>query len=172
MHHFARRTAGIIAAVAVVTLFAAGCDKDKDKDAKSETGMTTSAEMTNGGASETKIATRDGSEVTISGDFLTKYTELGGETGPMGTPSGPEKEAPGGGMEQEFAGGAIYSSPATGTHVVWGEIRKAWEADGGPDGKLGYPTTDEVTMTDGGQKSEFTGGSITFVDGKTTVTPK
>ncbi|QLY32720.1 esterase [Nocardia huaxiensis] len=179
MHHFARRTAGIIAAVSLVTVFAAGCDKD-DKDGKSETGMatmtTTMAPMTDhdhdetGEAKETKIATRNG-EIEVSGDFLAKYNELGGPTGALGMPTGEDEDAPGGGKYQDFAGGAIYSSPATGTHVVWGEIRKAWDENGGPGGKLGYPTTDEMDIADGKQ-SDFTGGTITWVDNQITVTEK
>ncbi|MFC9996634.1 LGFP repeat-containing protein [Nocardia sp. NPDC127526] len=179
MHHFARRTAGIIAAVAVATTFAAGCDKDSDKDSKSDASMTTTTEMApasepmgeTGGASETKIATRDGSEIAVTGDFLAKYNELGGESGPLGAPTGPEQDAPGGGKVQEFTGGAVYASSATGTHVVWGEIRKAWDENGGPGGKLGYPTTDETDIP-GGKQSEFTGGTITWVDEKITVTEK
>ncbi|WP_067535913.1 LGFP repeat-containing protein [Nocardia crassostreae] len=178
MHHFARRTAGIIAAVAVATTFAAGCDKDSDKDSKSDASMTTT-EMApasepmgeTGGASETKIATRDGSEIAVTGDFLAKYNELGGESGPLGAPTGPEQDAPGGGKVQEFTGGAVYATSATGTHVVWGEIRKAWNENGGPGGKLGYPTTDETDIP-GGKQSDFTGGTITWVDQQITVTEK
>ncbi|MBL1076024.1 esterase [Nocardia sp. 2] len=179
MHHFARRTAGIIAAVAIVTMFTAGCSKD-DKDGKSDTGMATvtttmpatsehADDHESGEASETKIATRDG-EVEVEGAILAKYNELGGVTGPLGDPTGPHQDAPGGGKVQEFAGGAIYYSPA-GTHVVWGEIAKAWDANGGPAGKLGYPTTDEFDIP-GGKQSDFTGGTITWVDNKITVTEK
>ncbi|WP_067703325.1 LGFP repeat-containing protein [Nocardia jejuensis] len=176
MHQFARRsTAGIIAAVAVVTMCAAGCSKDKDKDVKSDTGMATTTEMAVGTttehATETKIATRDGGEIAVAGDFLAKYTELGGPTGPLGMPTGAQQDAAGGGKWQEFDGGVIVTGPSTGIHVVWGEIRKAWEADGGPGGPLGYPTSDETDIT-GGKQSEFTGGSISWVGGQTTVTSK
>lgn len=178
MRHSARLTAGIIAAIALVTVSAAGCTKDKnDKDFKSDSGaVTTSVTMpaTGGessGATETKMATRDGGEIPAAADFLAKYTELGGESGPLGKTIGPERTAPGGGKMQEFDGGTLYFSPATGTHVVWGEIAKAWEEQGGPAGALGYPTSDEVDVN-GGKQSEFTGGSIAWVDGVTTVTRK
>ncbi|WP_327142018.1 LGFP repeat-containing protein [Nocardia sp. NBC_01327] len=177
MHTFARRTAGIIAAVAVVTLFTAGCDKD-NKDSKSDTTttvvVTTTEQPTTGGettgATETKIATRDG-EIAVGGTVLAKYNEFKGEAGPLGAPTGPEQDTPGGGISQEFAGGAICSSPTTGTHVVWGEIRKAWDENGGPGGKLGYPTSDETDIP-GGKQSEFTGGNITWVNGQTSVNEK
>lgn len=179
MHTFARRSAGFIAAVAIVTLFVTGCSKDKDKDSKSD-GATTSAMATTtaaehaggetGGATETKIATRNG-DIAIGGDFLAKFTAMGGESGPLGAPTANEMDAAGGGKIQEFTGGAIVSSPTTGIHVVWGEIRKAWEENGGPGGKLGYPTSDETDIT-GGKQSEFTGGSVTWVDNKTTVNEK
>ncbi|MFI1911803.1 LGFP repeat-containing protein [Nocardia sp. NPDC020380] len=182
MHHFARRTAGIIAALALVTALGAACDKDKDnKDNKSSatsTSMTanstteapaTSAEA--GGATETKIATPGGGEIAVAGGILDKYNQMGGVTSPLGLPTGPATDAPDGGKVQEFDGGAIYSSPTHGTHVVWGEIRKAWEADGGAGGKLGFPTSDEYDIP-GGKQSDFSGGSITWVNGQTTVTQK
>ncbi|MGV9414488.1 LGFP repeat-containing protein [Nocardia sp. NPDC003693] len=201
MHHFARRSAGIVAAAALITVMVAGCSKDKeDKDFKSDGATSTSVmapapatteehdddhsgtsapETTTaapetsatGGAMETKIATRNGGEIAVAGAFLAKYTELGGATGPLGEPRGPEREAPGGGKMQEFEGGAIYSSPETGTHVVWGEIRKAWDGQGGPGGELGYPTSDETTVP-GGKQSEFEDGSISWVDGNITITEK
>ncbi|APA95899.1 LGFP repeat-containing protein [Nocardia seriolae] len=168
MHHFARRTAGLIAALAVVTALGAGCDKDKDKNSASAT--TTTAAATETHTAETKISTPNG-EITVAGGVLEKYNQMGGATSPLGMPTGPAKDAPDGGMVQEFDGGAIYSSPTHGTHVVWGEIRKAWEENGGATGKLGYPTSDEFDIA-GGKQSDFSGGSITWIDNKTTVTEK
>ncbi|MFE3255109.1 LGFP repeat-containing protein [Nocardia sp. NPDC059091] len=173
MHHFARRTAGIIAALAVVTAFGAGCSKDDKNSASSTTSTTTAAAPARDDthAAETKIATRDGAEVAVAGGILDKYNHMGGATGTLGMPTGPATDAPDGGMVQEFDGGAIYFSPADGTHVVWGEIRKAWDEQGGASGKLGYPASDEYDIT-GGKQSDFSGGSITWVDNETTVTEK
>ena len=66
--------------------------------------------------------------------------------------------------------------PAAGFPIEWieinsGEIRKAWEENGGPHGRLGYPISDEKDIP-GGKQSDFTGGTITWVDGTITVTPK
>ncbi|MEU6579525.1 esterase [Nocardia sp. NPDC046763] len=173
MHHFVRRTAGIIAALAVVTALGAGCSKDDDKNSASSTTSTTTAAAPAGDthAAETKMATRDGAEITVVGGILEKYNQMGGATGTLGMPTGPAQDAPDGGMVQEFNGGAIYSSPTLGTHVVWGEIRKAWDDQGGASGKLGYPASDEYDIT-GGKQSDFSGGSIAWVDNETTVTEK
>ncbi|WP_433562999.1 LGFP repeat-containing protein [Nocardia sp. CA-151230] len=171
MHDFARRAAGAIAALVVVTALGAGCSKDDNTNSASSTTSTTAAAPAGGGthAAETKMATRDGAE--IAGGILEKYNQMGGATGTLGVPTGPATDAPDGGMVQEFGGGAIYSSPTHGTHVVWGEIRKAWDDQGGASGELGYPTSDEYDIT-GGKQSDFSGGSITWVDNETTVTEK
>lgn len=173
MHHFARRTAGAIAVLAVVTALGAGCGKDDNKNSASSTTSTTAAATTGDDthAAETKMATRDGAEIAIAGGILDQYNQMGGATGTLGKPTGPAMDAPDGGMMQEFDGGAIYSSPADGAHVVWGEIRKAWDDQGGVSGRLGYPTSDEYDIT-GGKQSDFSGGSITWVDNETTVTEK
>ncbi|MET8423982.1 esterase [Nocardia sp. NPDC004860] len=172
MHHFARRTAGAIAVLAVVTALGAGCSKDDDKNSASTSTTTAAAPAGDDThAAETKMATRDGAEIAVAGGILDKYNQMGGATGALGMPTGPAMDGPGGGMVQEFDGGGIYFSSAHGTHVVWGEIRKAWDDQGGAGGTLGYPTSDEYDIT-GGKQSDFSGGSITWVDNETTVTEK
>ncbi|MEV6431314.1 esterase [Nocardia sp. NPDC051463] len=178
MHHFARRTAGLTAVLATgALLLAAGCSKDDDKDSTHAAMTTTSMAMghmeehTAGAAEETKIATQNG-EITISGEILEKYTATGGPTGPLGAPLEALETASNDGKYQDFTGGTIYWSKDTGSHIVWGEIRKAWEDNGGANGKLGYPTSDEKDIAGGGKESDFSGGTITWADGKTTVTPK
>ncbi|MGN7148331.1 Ig-like domain-containing protein, partial [Arthrobacter sp. SAFR-179] len=49
-----------------------------------------------------------------------------------------------GGVYQNYQGGAIIWSPATGPHISVGAIRGLWAATGFEGGRLGYPTTDEV----------------------------
>ncbi|MCA0146874.1 L,D-transpeptidase family protein [Blastococcus sp. LR1] len=59
------------------------------------------------------------------------------------------------------ASATAYSSPATGTHHVVGSILQRYLALGGPAGKLGYPTTDELaTPVPGGRYNLFQGGAI------------
>lgn len=181
MHHFARRTAGLTVVLAAgALLLAAGCSKDDDKDSKPASMTTTSMpsmpmghmeeEHTAGAVEETKIATQGG-DIAVAGEILEKYTATGGPTGPLGAPLEALETAPNDGKYQDFTGGTIFWSKDTGSHIVWGEIRKAWEDNGGANGKLGYPTSDEQDIA-GGKESDFSGGTITWVDGKTTVTPK
>ncbi|QIS06071.1 esterase [Nocardia brasiliensis] len=178
MHHFARRTAGYTALLAAAGLIVAGCSKDEDKndDNAAASVTATSAAMhsgdehASGAAEETKIATQGG-EVTVSGDIFDKYMQSGGPTGALGAPLEAQESGPEEGKYQDFAGGTVYKAKDGQAHIVWGEIRKAWEENGGAQGKLGYPTSDEKDIA-GGKESDFTGGTITWVDGKTTVTMK
>jgi uncharacterized protein with LGFP repeats len=177
MHHFARRTAGFTAVLAAsALLLTAGCSKnDEDKNSAS-TVTITSAAMEHGeghmagAAAETKIVTQGG-DITVSGTIFDKYVQTGGPTGPLGPPLQAQEDGPNDGKYQDFTGGTIYWSKDAGSRIVWGEIRKAWEENGGANGTLGYPTSDEKDIA-GGKESDFTGGTITWVDGQTTVTPK
>jgi uncharacterized protein with LGFP repeats len=107
----------------------------------------------------------------VSGQVLAKYNEMGGASSPLGMPTGNSVAGPNGGSCQEFTGGAVCWSEQTGPHVVWGEIRKAWEGDGGVNGKLGYPLSDEKDSATG-KESDFAGGTITWVNNQTTIHPK
>ncbi|MGK8510142.1 LGFP repeat-containing protein [Nocardia asiatica] len=195
MHHFARRTAGITAALAAAGLALAGCGDDDDSDVGATmTGMITTmmttlapgtttapdddatttenrATGTTAPAAEgTRIATPAG-EISVDGDIYEKYVQLGGPTGTLGLPLEAEEKGPDDGEYQDFAGGTIYEAKDGEPHVVWGEIRKAWEDNGGAQGQLGYPISDEKDIP-GGKQSDFSGGTITWVDGTITVTPK
>ncbi|WP_431964652.1 LGFP repeat-containing protein [Nocardia sp. bgisy134] len=192
MHH-ARRTAGFTIALAAAALLVAGCGDDNDSDSKSvlttpTIGMTTTGAMatthseahgTQGTGTperdetpdETKIPTAGGAEVTVSGDIYDKYMAAGGPTGPLGAPLEPVENAPNNGKYQDFVGGTIYEPEDGEPHIVWGEIRKAWEENGGAAGELGYPVSDETDIP-GGKQTEFSGGTITWVNGQITVTMK
>ncbi|MFF2084627.1 LGFP repeat-containing protein [Nocardia sp. NPDC058176] len=201
MNHFARRTAtgGVAIFAATGLLLAAGCSDD-DKDSADSAissvitslpggaGATTtpeegagSADTTSPGAEatvtttaaageSTTISTPNG-DITISGEVYNKYVAVGGASSPLGAPEEAQESGPEGGEYQDFEGGTIYWSSDSGAHIVWGEIREAWEANGGANGTLGYPVSDEQDIA-GGKQSEFTGGTITWVDGEITVTPK
>ncbi len=67
----------------------------------------------------------------------------GGATGPLGPKDG-GVYAVGEGFGQNFAGGKIFFTPATGAHIMTGLILAKYESLGGPaDSDLGFPTIDE-----------------------------
>ena len=69
----------------------------------------------------------------------------------------------GGGGYQMYERGAIVWSPATGAHVSMGAIRSVWSADKFENGKLGYPTTDEIGgLRDGGVYQMYERGAIVW----------
>lgn len=201
MNHFARRTAtgGAAALAAAGLLLAAGCTDDNNDAVDSAissvittmpggAGSTTTPEEGAGSAmttspgaeatvtttaaagESTTISTPNG-DITISGEVYNKYVAVGGASSPLGAPEEAQESGPDGGEYQDFEGGTIYWNSDSGAHIVWGEIREAWEANGGANGTLGYPVSDEQDIA-GGKQSEFTGGTITWVDGEITVTPK
>ncbi|TCJ99865.1 LGFP repeat-containing protein [Nocardia alba] len=143
----------------------------------SATTTTSGSETTSGAATtsamasgSTTISTPNG-DIVISGEVYKKYVAVGGASSPLGAPEEAQESGPDGGEYQDFTGGTIYWSKDSGAHIVWGDIREEWEANGGANGTLGYPTSDEKDIA-GGKQSDFTGGTITWVNGETTVTPK
>lgn len=83
-----------------------------------------------------------------------KYRSWGGADSPLGQPVG-EAYPVGAGAGRDYAGGAIFYSPGTGAHVMYGLILERYRELGGPAGALGFPTTDE---------EEALGGSDRFSD--------
>ena len=75
----------------------------------------------------------------------------GGALGPLGAPEGEPFPIGKDGLRQNFAGGAIFYTPATGANVVTGQVLAKYESVGGPEGDLGFPITSEV---DGGLATE------------------
>ncbi|MGY1772967.1 LGFP repeat-containing protein, partial [Blastococcus sp. SYSU D00813] len=72
------------------------------------------------------------------------WKATGWERGVLGYPSADRVcGLPGGGCRQQFAGGVVSTSPATGTQVVRGALLSAWNATGGEAGTLGYATAAE-----------------------------
>jgi uncharacterized protein with LGFP repeats len=74
----------------------------------------------------------------------------GGPLGPLGAKQGPQYAVGQDGAGQDFTGGKIFYSPATGANVVSGQVLKKYESVGGPQGDLGLPTSNEA---DGGLKT-------------------
>ncbi|MGA8546818.1 MAG: hypothetical protein WB785_16370 [Mycobacterium sp.] len=168
-----KRTAAFSAAIAVVALTGAGCTQATNEKAGQTTGSPTSsvtsaiaAGPTTTASSSTQIAGANGVEYTVEGPILAKYESLDAATRKsLGQPTGNEDKHPDGGF-QEFDGGAICVHGA-GSFVILGKIRDKWNELGGMEGKLGFPTSDETDTGDGGKKSTFEHGTITWKPGDT-----
>ena len=80
---------------------------------------------------------------TDANDAITAaWNAAGADTGPLGPPDGGVYPV-GDGFGQNFAGGKIFFTPATGAHSVQGAILEKYESLGGPaDSDLGFPAID------------------------------
>jgi uncharacterized protein with LGFP repeats len=78
------------------------------------------------------------------------WRAAGAASGPLGAKQGEQYPVGGDGVAQNFAGGKVYFSPATGANAVESDILAKYESLGGPLGSdLGFPTANEA---DGGIK--------------------
>ncbi|RNI22966.1 hypothetical protein EFY87_08605 [Flexivirga caeni] len=99
----------------------------------------------------------------IHGDILTKFWATNSETA-WGFPTMDElaaHAAPDGttGRYQYFQNALFLWSEPTGTHIIHGEILKAFEANG-REAALGYPITDEADDGHGGRVQQFQNATI------------
>jgi uncharacterized protein with LGFP repeats len=85
----------------------------------------------------------------------------------LSLPTSDEMNVPGvpGARMNTFQGGAIYWSPSTGAHAVYGAIGALYNRLGGPTSYLGLPTSEEQGIPDGQlipneRVSYFQGGKI------------
>ncbi len=79
------------------------------------------------------------------------WRAAGGASGPLGAQQGDQYPIGSDGMAQNFAGGKIFFSPATGANAVETDILAKYEALGGPaNSDLGFPISNEA---DGGLKA-------------------
>lgn len=99
-----------------------------------------------------------------------KYVELGAEKSLLGFPVSGEIKVSGG-VYQKFEKGYIYWSGKTGTWSVRGGILSRYLSLGAGRGRLGFPTSDETKIS-GGARQLFSGGTITWRPGGTTVSYK
>ncbi|GHE10654.1 LGFP repeat-containing protein [Klenkia taihuensis] len=103
-------------------------------------------------------ASTAGGAHAVRGGTLATWQAAGGPAGVLGFPVSDVGTLRAGSF-QMFTGGAVYTSPSTGSRILRGEIYGAWARQGYEGGPLGYPVTD-VQDLPGGQRSDFTGGSI------------
>ncbi len=104
----------------------------------------------------------------VSGAVRSRWAAAGGPSGSMGFPTtdticGLRK----GGCGQNFTGGSVYWSPATGARVVTGVIRARWVRSGGVYSRYGYPIAAQRTIS-GGWSQRFSGGTLTYRHGRWT----
>ena len=95
----------------------------------------------------------------IIGDIYAKWKELGGSW----IPDTDETTTPDGiGRYNHFSDGtaSIYWTPDTGAHAIYGDIRKRWSELGWERSGLGYPTSDEDDIDEGGRANSFQHGWI------------
>ena len=78
------------------------------------------------------------------------WRAAGGASGPLGAKQGDQYPVGSDGLVQNFAGGKIFFSPATGANAIETDILTKYEALGGPaTSNLGFPIANEA---DGGVK--------------------
>lgn len=135
---------------------------EKDKAGEDKAGEDKAGEngAEGGNAEQGTIALPDGSEVEAPAGIAQKYEEIQAADGHLGAPVG-EAQAVAGGQMLEFEGGTLVQNPDGEAFLVQGVILEEYTANGGPEGELGFPTTDE-TPNETGFISTFDKGEITF----------
>jgi uncharacterized protein with LGFP repeats len=143
MNH--RSTLNALAFITLATLAGTGCSQPADAGDESQESDFTNCVIGPG----------------VSGPIEAKYRELGACLSFLGPPVHGVRTTPDGkGQYAAFFNGSIYYREDLGAHVVRGEIRELWKAFDWEAGPLGYPTSDETVLDDGGRYSVFEGGSV------------
>lgn len=98
----------------------------------------------------------------VRGAILSRYGNVGWETGALGYPTSDETcSTITTACTSTFEGGAIVWSPTTGPLYLSSATAGTWNALGGVDGLLGKPLTDTVCgLAAGGCRQDFDGGSL------------
>jgi LGFP repeat len=184
MRAITKRTAAFSIGIAVFALVGVGCHKQTSSSQASSSAMSSSASATTSAAAEpstsaaaptsTQIAGKNGTEYTVEGPILAKFDTLtDDQKKDLGAPYDNQKNTlDNSGVYQQFDGGVLIYRNGGPVYLVWGKIRDAWNENQASQGKLGYPTADEVKEPDGTYKSTFEHGTITWKEGdeKATVT--
>ncbi|MEV6274642.1 alpha/beta hydrolase-fold protein [Nocardia sp. NPDC051832] len=105
----------------------------------------------------------------VQGQILDKYKVMGYENGWLGFPASEEQPLKDFGRYSRFEGGYIYWSPLSGAWAVrTGPVFEAWRSVGFENGRLGFPTGDEVEIP-GGVQQNFQLGRIIVKNGKVEI---
>ncbi|MCF2529553.1 PQQ-dependent sugar dehydrogenase [Yinghuangia soli] len=98
----------------------------------------------------------------VMGAIAQKYAEYNWDSGGLGFPTTSEASTRNGAARfNHFQGGAIYWSPQTGAHAIYGGIRVRWDAKGAETSYLGLPTSEEYSVN-GGRRQDFQFGYIVW----------
>ncbi|MHB0915737.1 MAG: N-acetylmuramoyl-L-alanine amidase [Thermoleophilia bacterium] len=101
---------------------------------------------------------------TVFGAILAEYLRIGGPNG-IGLPKADERDVTGvaGARQSDFASGAIYWSPSTGSRAVYGAIHSRYVQWGGPGGFCGLPAGGEYDGSTG-RAQDFQKCVITYYE--------
>ncbi len=109
---------------------------------------------------------------TVRAAVLSDYATQNWQLGALGWPTSDEITV-NGGVYQNFQGGQIHWSPASGAHATRGAVAAEWAAQGWQKGPLGWPTSDTTfDLTGGGSWESFMGGVIVASGGHVGVVPE
>jgi SpoIID/LytB domain protein len=93
----------------------------------------------------------------VTGEIRQKYDAIGCRPG---LPTS-RRQAVAGGQRQRFEDATIFYRPGVGAHSVGGAVLDAYLDEGGPGGRLGFPTTDVRSLANGARRGRFEHGVIT-----------
>jgi uncharacterized protein with LGFP repeats len=183
MRAISKRTASFSIGIAVFALIGVGCHKESSSSqASSSASSSASSAMTSSAMAEpstsaaaptsTQIAGKNGTEYTVEGPILAKWEALTDEQKKdLGSPYDNQKNTlDNTGVYQQYDDGVLIYKNGGAVYLVWGKIRDAWNDVQASQGKLGYPTTDEVKEPDGTYKSTFEHGTVTWKEGDAKAT--
>lgn len=107
----------------------------------------------------------DASTATVmNGDIFSYWNKRGGMTGSLGLPTG-DAQTIGDGSAQAFKNGTVYTLPKVGTYFVHDDNLREFTKQGGPAGKLGFPTSDETRTVRDGVRQTFEHGVMYWHNG-------
>lgn len=93
----------------------------------------------------------------IVGEIRQKYDALGCSPGLPVTSEVPVA----GGVRQKFEDATLYFKAGLGAHSLRGPVLASYRDEGGPGGRLGFPTSDVRTLDNGNMRASFEHGTIT-----------
>ncbi|MFJ4168024.1 GDSL-type esterase/lipase family protein [Paenarthrobacter sp. NPDC089714] len=103
----------------------------------------------------------------LTGAIRAYWSSTGGQNGALGYPVG-EENRQANFVYQQFQGGTVYWSAATGAHsTTHGDIHNRYVALGGGAGQLGLPLTDKIPKA-GGLVQQFANGWLVWGPGSGT----